>query len=118
MFPHSPSKVGCPPDIQGSIRFACEKIDKIHGCGLKNGSRPSPGWEGKGLTLFQPRRGRELARLQKFWVEELRLVAGAGIGEDRDDRVPGPELARQPDRAADIDPGRAAEDQPLFLHEV
>src|SRR5258708_29062260 len=96
MFPHSPSKVGCPPDIQGSIRFACEKIDKIHGCGLKNGSRPSPGWEGKGLTLFQPRRGRGLARLQKFRGEELRFVAGAGIGEGWDGPGARPQLARPP----------------------
>src|SRR3974390_161586 len=66
---------------------------------------------------LEPRRGGEIARLEEFRVEELGLIAGARIGKDRDDRVTGSELASQPDRAADIDPRRAAKNKPLLLDE-
>src|SRR5262249_18377643 len=47
-------------------------------------------------------------------VEQLRLVAAAGIGEDRHDRVAGADFAGEPDRAADVDAGRAAENEALL----
>src|SRR5207253_10554474 len=100
-------------------RTACLPADRHRTSVVLRGWVPaSAGMEEKGLLRFQPGRGRELARLQEFGVEEFRLVAGAGIGEDRDDRVPGPELAREANGAAHIDPGRAAEHQPFLGDEI
>src|SRR5690606_27522368 len=66
----------------------------------------------------EPRRRRQTFRLQKRRIEELRLIALAGIAEDRDDRLAGAELAREPDRARDVDARRPAEQQPFDLEEI
>src|SRR5271170_253305 len=54
-------------------------------------------------SSLEPRWGGEVAGLQELRVEQLGWVAGAGIGEDRHDRVAGAELAREAYGAAHID---------------
>jgi hypothetical protein len=40
------------------------------------------------FSSLEPRRGGQRAFLEKDRVEKILLIAGAGIGEDRDDCVP------------------------------
>src|ERR1700738_3344733 len=102
-----------------ACHMVCSPVDRRNtSCNSRNGSRPSPGWNVNDVSLLEPRWGGELARPQEFGVKELGLVAGAGIGEDRHDRVAGAELARETHGAAHIDPGRAAEYEPLILNEA
>ncbi len=53
--------------------------------------------------VFHPARNRQIFRAQEFRVEEFRLVARAGIGEDGHNRVAFAEIRGETDRARDID---------------
>ena len=59
---------------------------------------PRPDWGS------EPVGDREALFLEELRVEELRLVAGAVVAEEGHDGVPGSEVAREPDRARDVDP--------------
>src|SRR5262249_19317634 len=66
----------------------------------------------------EPARHREPLRAQEGGVPELRLIARAGVGEDRDDRVAGAELAREPNRAGHVDRTRPSEAEPLLAEQI
>src|SRR5207245_7529669 len=51
-------------------------------------------------------------------VEELRLVARAGVGEDRHHGVPRAEVLSQADRAGDVDAARAPQAQAFLLQQI
>ena len=74
---------------------------------------PSVEHAGHGIGLEQ-----QVLGAQEVRVEQLRLIARAVVAQDRHDRVAGAEIARQPDRAGDVDAGRAAQAQALVLEEV
>src|SRR5579885_2622266 len=82
---------------------------------LPPASRQQPGACPIIALLLQPAWGRQILFFQERRVEQLRLVAGAGIGKDRHDRVARAEFACQADRAAHVDAAGAAEHQP-FVH--
>ena len=63
-------------------------------------------------------RNRQVVGAQERRVEELRLIAGAVVGEDRHDGVARPEVAGEADRAGDVDARGAAENEPFVLGEV
>ena len=67
---------------------------------------------------LQPRRHGKLFRAQELRIEQLRLIAGAVVGEHGDDGVARPQVLGQPDRAGDVDAGRAAQAQPFVLEQV
>jgi hypothetical protein len=58
---------------------------------------------------LEPVGRREALRSKEGAIEELRLVAGAGVGEDGDDSVAWAELPGEADRAGDVDAARAAD---------
>src|SRR5262245_30878379 len=68
--------------------------------------------------LLEPRRYRKALFAQELRVEQFRLIARSIIGENRDDGVPRPQLLGKPDRARDIDAGRAAHAQTLVLEQI
>ena len=55
-----------------------------------------------------PGRDRQALLAQERRVEQLALIARAVVAEHRHDGLARPQLARQPDRAGDVDAGRAA----------
>ena len=63
----------------------------------------------KGISMFgvrfEPGWHRQVLRAQELRVEQLGLVAGAEVGEHRDDGVAGPHVLGEADRARDIDAG-------------
>src|SRR5471032_1167543 len=67
---------------------------------------------------LHPGRQRQVLLAQEGRVEQLRLVAAAAVGEDRDDGLAGAELLGELHRAHDVDGGRAAQHQPLMLDQV
>src|SRR5207248_5426250 len=75
-------------------------------------------WDDNWGSAIEPGRARQVLLFQESGVEQFRLIVAAGIGEDRYDRLARPQLLRQADRAGDIDAGRAAEHEALFLHEL
>src|SRR5258708_29629791 len=69
----------------------------------------------RGRRFLEPvGRGQALA-LEERAVEELRLVARPGVGEDRHHGMAGPQIAREADGAGDVDAARAAEHQAFLL---
>ena len=82
------------------------------------GSRSSDEHLGSAALRLEPCGDRQVLLAQEGRVEQLRGVARAGIAKKRHDRVARPELARKPDRAGDVDPRRAAEQQALLDDEV
>src|ERR1051325_8793168 len=62
-------------------------------------------------ALSEPVGARKPFFPEKRRIEKLRLVARARVGEDRDHRVAGAEVAREADRAGDVDGARAPEAQ-------
>ncbi len=58
---------------------------------------------------LEPLRNRQALLAEKSRVEEAALVAGAVIGEDRDDRMTGAHVAREANSACDVNAARAAE---------
>src|SRR5579862_1756585 len=75
-------------------------------------------WAISSPRLAEPAWRRQVLRLQELRIEQLRLIARSAIREDGDDGVPRPELAGKPDRAGDVDAGRAAQHQALVLDHV
>src|SRR6266853_1921855 len=69
-------------------------------------------------AFLQPFRHRQILRAHEFRIEQLCLIAVAGIGEDGDDGLAGSELLGEPDRACDIDAGRATEAKAFVLKQV
>src|SRR5712691_1444648 len=67
---------------------------------------------------LKPGRHRQLLLSQEGGIEQLRLVARAVVGQDRHDRVTAAELLGEPDRAGDIDAGRATQAQTLVFQKV
>jgi hypothetical protein len=67
---------------------------------------------------LEPRRDRQPLIAQELRIPELRVVARAGIGEDRHDRVPRTELPRQAHGPGHVDSRRAAEEEALVVDEV
>src|SRR5262245_50280907 len=67
-------------------------------------------------AFLQPLRHREVLRAHEFRIEQLRLVAIAGVAEDGDDGLARAKLFGKPDRAGDIDAGRAT-DADAFMFE-
>src|ERR1051325_2114024 len=62
-------------------------------------------------ALSEPVGARKPFFPEKRRIEKLRLVARARVGEDRDHRVAGAAVAREADRAGDVDAARAPEAQ-------
>src|SRR5262245_38666720 len=73
---------------------------------------------GRGPFAVEPLRHRQPLLTQEFGVEQPALVAGAVIGEHRDDRMTGAEIAGEPDGAGDIDAARSAEAETFLTQEV
>ena len=67
---------------------------------------------------LQPVGDRQVLRAQKRGIEQLGGVTGAGIAQERHDRVAGAELPGEAERAGDVDPRRTAEQQTFARHEV
>src|SRR5262245_26028946 len=65
------------------------------------------------------RRGesREILLREPFGVEQARLVFRAAIAQDRDDRVPGAEVARNAHRSRHVDATRAAEEETFLVQQ-
>src|SRR4051794_7791718 len=57
---------------------------------------------------LEPFRHRQSFGTQELRIEQFGLIARAVVGENGNDGVAGAKLAREPDRAGDIDAGRAA----------
>src|SRR5205085_10948656 len=81
-------------------------------------ARSSTGSSRARRSELEPVRGRQAFLAQEGRVEKLGLVPRARVGEDRHHRVPGTEVARQADRAGDVDAARAAEHQSFSFHQV
>src|SRR5262245_28013576 len=66
------------------------------------------------------RRGeaREILLREPFGVEQARLIFRAAVAQDRDDRVPGAELARYAHGGRYIDAARAAEEQAFLVQQA
>src|SRR3954470_19007278 len=69
-------------------------------------------------VLLEPARHRQFLRAQEFRIEQLGLVARAGIGEHRDDGLARTQILGEADGARDVDTRRAAEAEPLVLEQV
>src|SRR5262245_3773736 len=67
---------------------------------------------------LKPFRDWQFLRTQKVGIEQLRLIAGAIIGKNGNDRLARAKILGQPDGAGDIDAGRAAEAEPLLLEQI
>src|SRR5262249_47525584 len=67
---------------------------------------------------FHPGRDRQIFLAQEVGVEELGLITLATVGQDGDDGLAGPKIARQSNCAYDVDGRRAAKHQPLMHHEI
>ena len=67
---------------------------------------------------LQPCRHRQLLGAQEFRIEQLGLVARAVVGEHGDDGLARARVLGEPDRAGDVDAGRAAEAKPLVLEQI
>src|SRR5262252_10493335 len=74
--------------------------------------------DGDVRSPLEPRRHRQFLRAQELRIEQLGLITRAVVAKDGDDGVAGAELAREPDRARDIDAARAAEAQPFVLEQL
>src|SRR5438046_8944021 len=70
------------------------------------------------MENLQPVGAGQSLLFQESAVEKLRLVARAGVGEDRHHGVPRAEVLRQADRAGDVDAARAAKAQAFLLEET
>src|SRR4030095_11832101 len=69
-------------------------------------------------SLVEPSGDRQAFLTQEFGVEQPTLVAGAVIGENRDDGMTGPEVASKTNGACDIDAARSAEAEPFLAQQV
>src|SRR5476651_656713 len=67
---------------------------------------------------LHPGRQRQVFLAQERWIEQLRLVAAAAVGEDRDDGLAGAEIPGELHRADDIDRGRTAQHEALVHDQV
>ena len=61
---------------------------------------------------------RQALFLQESAVEEPRLVARSRVREDRHHGVPGTKIAREADRARDVDAARAPQAQAFILQQI
>src|SRR6516164_7388701 len=66
-------------------------------------------------ALLQPGRHGQGFFAQEFRVEQLRQITRTMIGEDGHDRMARAHVLCQPDRARDVDSGRAAQTQSFML---
>ena len=67
---------------------------------------------------LEPVRHRQPLRAQELRIEQLRLIARAIVGENGDDGVARPQVLGKPDRARDVDAGRAAHAQAFVLEQI
>src|SRR5258705_5053082 len=70
------------------------------------------------LLAVEPLGHRQTLRAQKIGVEQLRLVAVAGVTEERDDGMARAQLAGEAHRAGDIHARRRSETQAFMLEQV
>src|SRR6185295_11056471 len=70
------------------------------------------------LSLVEPSGDRQAFLTQEFGVEQPTLVAGAVIGENRDEGMTGPEVAGKTDGTCDVDAARSAEAKPFLAQQV
>src|SRR5437868_6255259 len=73
---------------------------------------------GDGRFLFKPGRHGKFFRAQEIRIEQFGLVAVTVIGKHGHDRLALAEILGEPDRACDIDAGRAAKTKPFMLEQI
>src|ERR1700754_2140248 len=66
----------------------------------------------------EPSRLRQALGFQELRIEQLRLVTRPVVAEHGNDGMAGAELAREPDRAGDVDARRSAETQTFVLEQI
>lgn len=104
----------------GYYRLACRKIEIVTIEGI-DGHRISRCWFVWNLYLLrpgEPRGNRQPLRRQEVGIEELRLIAIAVVGKDRQDGVAGTEFPGKPNGAGNVDRRRSAEAQSLVFDEI
>src|SRR6185437_8729596 len=67
---------------------------------------------------LEPGWNRKLLLAEKFRIEQLRLIAGAVVGQYGDDGVSRAKLLGEPDGAGDVDAGGTAEAEALVLEQI